>query len=100
MVRNFTDEEVAADVIHRILTVAQRGPSAGFTQGQDFIVVRDAEVKQAIADLCHEESYIESGFDPFISKAPVLIIQCTNENAYHQRYQQSDKVNDEGNEIN
>ena len=100
MVRNFTDEDVADDVIRRILTVAQRGPSAGFTQGQDFIVVRDAQVKQVIADLCHEDSYVESGFDPFISKASVLIIPCTNEDAYHKRYQQANKMNEKGNEIN
>jgi len=100
MVRNFTDDDVADDVIQRILTVAQRGPSAGFTQGQDFIVVRDAKMKQAIGELCLEEEYVEDGFDPFISKAPVLVIPCTNENAYHQRYQQADKVNEDGDEIN
>lgn len=100
MVRNFMDADVDDDVIQRILTVAQRGPSAGFTQGQDFIVVRDESVKQAIAKLCLEEEYVKDGFDPFISKAPVLVIPCTNENAYHQRYQQADKVDDDGNEIN
>ena len=100
MVRNFTDETVDNDTIHRILTVAQRGPSAGFTQGQDFIVVQDADVKAKIAALCFEEEYIAEGFDPFVSKAPVLVIPCTNENAYHKRYQQADKVDDDGNEIN
>jgi len=100
MVRNFTDDNVADETIQRILTVAQRGPSAGFTQGQDFIVVRDVAMKHAIAELCHEKSYVEGGFDPFISKASVLVIPCTNENAYHQRYQQPDKVNEDGNEIN
>ena len=99
MVRNFTDEDVSEDVIHRILTVSQRGPSAGFTQGQDFIVVRDTDTKAKIADLCSEKSYVERGFDPFISKAPVLIIPCTNEDAYHKRYQQPDKVNQDGSEI-
>lgn len=99
MVRNFTDADVDDEVIHRILTVAQRGPSAGFTQGQDFIVVRDEEMKIKIAVLCHEEEYVKEGFDPFVSKAPVLVIPCTNENAYHRRYQQPDKVNDDGKEI-
>lgn len=100
MVRNFTDADVDEDAIHRILTVAQRGPSAGFTQGQDFVVVRDPDMKAKIATLCHEEEYVKDGFDPFISKASVLVIPCTNENAYHKRYQQPDKVNDDGNEIN
>lgn len=99
MVRNFTDEAVDDEVLERILDIGQRGPSAGFTQGQDFIIVTDPEMKQKLAELCTEKSYVEAGFDPFISKAPVLIVPCTNERAYHLRYQQSDKVDDEGKEI-
>ncbi len=100
MVRNFKPDPIDPATVERILAVAQRGPSAGFTQGQDFVVVTDAEMKRQIARLCHEESYVESGFDPFISGAPVLIIPCTTEAAYHRRYQQADKVDDDGNEIN
>lgn len=99
MVRNFQDRDVSKETIERLLALARHNPSAGFTQGQDYIVVRKPDLKQAIADLAHEESYVESGFDPFISRAPVLIIPCTNENAYHRRYQEADKVDEEGEEI-
>jgi nitroreductase len=99
MVRNFSDESIDDEVLERILDIGQRGPSAGFTQGQDFIVVTDPEMKLKLAELCTEESYVSKGFDPFISKAPVLIIPCTNEGAYHRRYQQADKVDEEGKEI-
>ena len=88
MVRNFTDEPVAEETIERILEAAAHGPSAGFTQGQDFIVVTDVDMKRRLAQLCQEPEYVEGGFDPFISKAPVLIVPCTNEGAYHRRYQQ------------
>ncbi|NOH10275.1 MAG: nitroreductase family protein [Chloroflexi bacterium] len=99
MVRNFSERPVDPEAIERILDYARRGPSAGFTQGQDFIVVTQQELKDAIAELCHEKSYVERGFAPFISGAPVLIIPCTTENAYHRRYQQSDKVREDGSEI-
>lgn len=99
MVRNFTADPVANDAIERILDAARRGPSAGFTQGQDFVVVTDIAAKQQIAHLCGQESYTQKGFDPFISGAPVLIIPCTTENAYHRRYQQPDKINSDGTEI-
>ncbi len=99
MVRNFTDEAIDDAVLERILDTGLRGPSAGFSQGQDFIVVTDPEMKQKLAEFCTEKSYVEAGFDPFISKAPVLIIPCTNEDAYHKRYQQADKTDEEGNEI-
>jgi nitroreductase len=99
MVRNFTDEPVDSAALERILAAGQRGPSAGYSQGQDFIVVTRQDLKDEIARICHEGEYVKSGFDPFISKAPVLIIPTTNEMTYHRRYQQPDKVDKEGQEI-
>ncbi|MFZ0544560.1 MAG: nitroreductase family protein [Candidatus Promineifilaceae bacterium] len=99
MVRNFTDEPVDSAALERILAAGRRGPTAGYSQGQDFIVVTRQDLKDGIAAICHEEEYVKSGFDPFISKAPVLIVPCTNEMTYHRRYQQPDKVDEKGNEI-
>ncbi|HZD10087.1 MAG TPA: nitroreductase family protein [Candidatus Binatia bacterium] len=99
MVRNFEDKPVDPDVVERILELAQHNPSAGFTQGQDYVVVRRPNLKQEIAALAHEEDYVEGGFDAFVSGAPVLIVPCTNEAAYHRRYQEKDKVDEEGKEI-
>ncbi|MEO7021415.1 MAG: nitroreductase family protein [Ktedonobacteraceae bacterium] len=99
MVRHFSAEPVDPEAIKRILDLARHAPSAGFTQGQSFIVVTQPALKQKIAHLCDEDGYVESGFHPFISEAPVLVIPCTSEAAYHQRYQQVDKINDDGSEI-
>jgi nitroreductase len=99
MVRNFTDEPVAQEAIDRILALARHAPSAGFTQGQSFVVVTRPEIKQAIATLCGEEVYVARGFDPFVSSAPVLIVACTNEMAYHRRYREADKLQEDGTEI-
>lgn len=99
MVRHFTDEPVTPEVIERILDLARHAPSAGFTQGQSFVVVTRLDLKKEIAKLCGEEAYTERGFDPFISEAPVLVIACTSEAAYHRRYQEPDKANPDGTEI-
>jgi len=99
MVRNFTSQPVDTDVIEKMLDLARRGPSAGYTQGQSFVVITKPEVKQAVAKICGEEFYVEEGFDPFISKAPVLIVPCTSEAAYHNRYRQKDKLKSDGSEI-
>lgn len=98
MVRHFRPDAVPREAIERILDLARHAPSAGFTQGQAFIVVSQPEMRQAIARLCDEESYVASGFHPFISEAPVLLIACADEQAYHRRYQEADKLEDDGNE--
>ncbi len=99
MVRHFTSEPVASEVIDRMLELTRHAPSAGFTQGQSFIVVTRPDLKKEIGRLCGEEEYIAGGFHPFVSEAPVLFIPCTSEAAYHRRYQESDKVNENGAEI-
>lgn len=99
MVRNYADKPVAPEVIDRILDLSRHAPSAGFTQGQSFIVVTRPELKQTIAGLCGESGYVARGFAPFISKAPVLLIPCTSEAAYHRRYQEPDKTQSDGSEI-
>ncbi len=99
MVRNFSDKPVDIQAIEHIVDLTRHAPSAGFTQGQSFVIVTKPELKKAIARTCGEEGYVQGGFDPFISKAPVLLIPCVSEAAYHRRYQEADKVDDEGNEI-
>ena len=99
MVRNFAHKPVDPQIIDQIVQLTRHAPSAGFTQGQSFVVVTKPDLKKVIADTCQEEEYVKNGFAPFISKAPVLLIPCTSEAAYHRRYQQPDKVDEDGNEI-
>lgn len=99
MTRHFTSEPVARETIERILDSASRGPSAGNSQGQDFVVVTDAATRRRIAALCGEDGYLAQGFDPFLSQAPVHIVPCYREATYHERYQEQDKLDDEGKEI-
>ena len=100
MTRNFTNTPVPPEVLDRILDLARRGPSAGYTQGQDFVVVTREDLRRTIAQLCGEEGYVEKlGMHPFLSRAPVLVVACTNEAAYHRRYQEPDKVAEDGSEM-
>lgn len=99
MVRNYLPDPVGEDVLIRIVEAGRRAPSAGFSQGTAFVIVTDPDLRQAIANLCDEPEYVAAGFDPWISRAPAHIVVCISEDAYHQRYQEPDKVDDEGNEI-
>jgi nitroreductase len=99
MVRHFTSEPVANETVERILDLARHAPSAGYTQGQSFVVVTRPDMKARVAELCGEEGYVARGWDPWISEAPVLVIPCTSEEAYHRRYREPDKINEDGTEI-
>lgn len=99
MVQNFTEEPVAEEVLRRMVATAQRVPSAGFSQGVVFVTVTDPATRQEIARLGGEVQYVAGGFDPFISRAPVQIVICTSEQIYHDRYNEPDKTDADGNEI-
>ncbi|MEO7804675.1 MAG: nitroreductase family protein [Actinomycetota bacterium] len=91
MVRNYDPRPVEDDKVDRIMAAARRGPSAGFSQGQSFVVVTQPETRQAIATIMREEFYVGQGFDPWVSRAPVHIVCCTSEELYVQRYSEPDK---------
>jgi nitroreductase len=99
VVRAYTDEPVARETLERIVETIRRAPSAGFSQGQRFVVVMEDEGKQAVADAVGEEFYVQQGFEQWISGAGAIVIVCTCERDYHDRYQQPDKLDDEGAEI-
>lgn len=96
MVRNYTDEAVDSAIIDRIVNAGVKAPSAGFSQGQRFIVVTDEYVRRAVARAGGEKEYVADGFDPWISKAPVHIVICVDKGAYLQRYSEPDKTGVDG----
>jgi len=99
MVRNYTDDPVDAAVLDRIIEAGRRAPSAGFSQGQAMVVVTDADTRSQIAAIAGEERYVAAGYDPWISRAPVLIVLTVREESYHERYREPDKTNPDGTEI-
>jgi FMN reductase [NAD(P)H] len=98
MVRAYEPRSVPRDVLERIVGTIRRAPSAGFSQGQRLIVVTDPEARKAIAEATGEDFYVNQGFEPWISGAAALIVVCTREHDYHDRYRQPDKLV-EGEEI-
>jgi FMN reductase [NAD(P)H] len=92
MVRNYDpDKPVSREALERIAAAAQHAPSAGFSQGQRLVIVTDADKQRAIAEICDEPWYVGAGFDPWVSRAPALIIPCVSEAIYHARYNEPDK---------
>ncbi len=99
MVRAYEPETIPHETLSRIVGTIRRAPSAGFSQGQRFVVVTEPDRKRALAEASFEEFYVGQGFPPWISGAAALVVVCTREADYHERYRQPDKVTDEGEEI-
>lgn len=99
MVRNYEDRPVDEASLERILDNARRAPSAGFSQGQSFVVVTARDLRMKIAEIAGERHYVEAGLDPWISRAPVHVICCTSEKLYRDRYSEQDKLGPGGKQI-
>ena len=97
-VRRFEEGGVDREVIERIARLAQRTPSAGFSQGQRLVVVTDPERRREVARACSEDEY-EPEFGRWISECAAQFIPCVSEAIYHRRYQQADKTDETGEEI-
>lgn len=97
-VRRFEEGGVDRGVIERIARLAQRTPSAGFSQGQRLILVVDRERRREVARICGEAEY-EPVFGPWISECAAQFIPCVSEAIYHRRYQEPDKLQEDGTEI-
>jgi nitroreductase len=93
MVRNYLPAEIPEERLVKVLEIARRAPSAGFTQGQSFVVVRDPVTRARIAQIAGEPAYVARRFDPWLSRAPVHVVCCVSEKAYIDRYAEADKAN-------
>lgn len=99
MVRHFKPDALDPEVVERIVRLAQRAPSAGYTQGQSFVVVTDPETRRAVGRVCGEAEYAARFGHHWVSEAPVQVVCCVSEAAYHARYQEPDKLREDGTEI-
>ena len=57
MVRTFTGEPVSPESLDRILHNAVRGPSAGFSQGQAFLVLTGDDLKRFWAAVGSDDTF-------------------------------------------
>lgn len=99
MIRNYHNDPIDAVTLEEIATAALRAPSAGNSQAIAVVIVTDERTRRAIADLADEESYVESGFDPWISRAPAHLVVSVSEKIYRDRYSEPDKLEPGGRPI-
>ena len=91
MCRSYLPRPIPETELQTVLDAARRTPSAGHAQGVRFAVVRTQTNRKRIAFLAGEEDYVRRGFPAWLSSAPVHLIVGVSEDAYQDRYSESDK---------
>jgi nitroreductase len=78
MCRKYSDRDVPPEKLDRILDLASRYPSAGHMEPQEFIVVRDRWVKEALARAALGQT--------FVAQAPLVIVVVSDTWRSARRY--------------
>ncbi|HET7475389.1 MAG TPA: nitroreductase family protein [Dermatophilaceae bacterium] len=92
MVRRFDpDRAVPPRVLDLLLRNATRAPSAGFSQGWDFVVLATAQQRAAFwSATCDEVDPLDRWLQG-VQRAPVLVVCCSDKGTYLRRYAEPDK---------
>ena len=80
MCRSYQERDVPDDVLQRILDLAVRFPSAGHTQPQEFIVIRNRQTRISLARAALEQWYV--------SEAPLVIVVVSDTRRSRARYRE------------
>ena len=91
MIRTFRPVPVAPDVLEDIMASVLHAPSAGFSQGNEFLVLTSPE---ALADFwrLNEHPDFPTPDDHAAARPPVVVIALANSDAYTERYAAPDKI--------
>lgn len=86
-IRKYQDREVSDDLIRELIDAARLAPSGNNAQPSRYYVVKDKKTK----DKLRKNEIFDQDF---VYKAPVIIVCCTNPNAYTKRVEGWDLPDD------
>jgi nitroreductase len=93
MVRHYTDEPVSDGDVERLVNAGLRAPSAGFSQGQRFLVLTTQADRRrfwsATSFVPPDERRAQTS--RWMQEAPLLIVVMCSKAAYLARYAEADK---------
>jgi nitroreductase len=80
MIREYDSdrEQIPDKILKKSIENAHRAPSAGHTQVQEFIIVKDASTKKKLRKAAVNQEYVQN--------APLLIVVCSNTSRSVGRY--------------
>ena len=93
IVRNYIETNKEFPELKKVIDYAIKIPTAGFSRGIEFLHISKKENINKLAKLANEESYVQKGFNKWISNSLSIYLILINEKAYHDRYSEKDKKN-------
>ena len=93
IVRNYIETTKEFPELQKVIDYAIKIPTAGFSRGIEFLHISKKENINKLAKLANEESYVQKGFNKWISNSLSIYLILINEKAYHDRYYEKDKKN-------
>lgn len=91
MVRSFDDRPLDPSQVDQVLAAGLRGPSAGYTQGVELLVLQEPADTGRYWDAALPVDRRVAFPWPGLLVAPVLVVVLSSEAAYRRRYDESDK---------
>jgi len=100
MTRNFQDAALERSLVGGMLAEALAAPSAGNTQGREFVVLEGPEQTDHYWQATTDAGW-RAGSRRFegLSRAPVVVLPFSDPDAYVERYVEPDKVRADGTEV-
>ncbi len=92
MCRRFLDAPIESAELDRLLDLARRVPSAGFSQGFHFLVLNGPDQTKVFWDHTLPPDERARFAWPTLLVAPVIVLPLADANAYVRRYSEPDKA--------
>ncbi|TML00920.1 MAG: nitroreductase family protein [Actinobacteria bacterium] len=87
MVRTFESGQVDPSIVERILRHGQRAPSAGYSQGFEFLLLEGPDQTARFWEAATADEPVLQG----VRAAPIIVIPFASKDVYLDRYAEEDK---------
>ena len=92
MCRAFLDQPVPVEVLDRMVDLARRSPSAGFTQGTEFVLWHGPEEMGRFWSVAADDGWRADPSLPGLLRAAAAVVPLAAPAAYVARYNEPDKA--------
>jgi nitroreductase len=100
MTRNFSDRPLRRELVDQLLEAALKAPSAGNTQGREFVILEGQAQTRLYWESATDEAWrARSRRFEGMARAPVIVLPFADPEAYTARYREPDKLRADGEEI-